>query len=188
MASTPDSPEPALERFRDYLILLARLQLPEQFRARLDASDVVQQTLLEAYRKRTQFRGQSEAEMASWLRRMLIHNLADVLRDAGRAKRDVALERSLEAALNESSARLQDCLASPQSSPSEQAIRNEELFQLAEALIQLPDLQREAVVLHHLQGYTLAETARQLGKSEAAVAGLLHRGLKRLQELLHPRE
>lgn len=174
----------SLHRFRDYLLLLARLQLQGPARGKLDPSDVVQQTLLEAFQQRDQFRGQDDTARAAWLRQILAHNLADALRALGRAKRDVALERSLDAALTESSSRIEAWLAADQSSPSQRAERNEELLRLAGALTRLPDPQREAVVLHHLQGCSLAETARQLGKSEPAVAGLLHRGLKKLRELL----
>lgn len=180
--------EPSLARFREYLCLLARLQLDARQRDKLDPSDVVQQTLLEAHTKRDQFRGQTEAELAAWLRTMLAHNVADALRALGRAKRDVALERSLEASLNESSARLQAWLAADQSSPSQRAVKNEELLRLAQALTQLPEPQRDAVVLHHLQGWTLANLANHLDRSEAAVAGLLHRGLKKLRELLQEQE
>src|SRR6516165_8430140 len=93
---------PALERYRDYLHLLARLQLGSRMQKHLDASDVVQQTFLEAQKQFAQFRGRSEAELAAWLRQILAHNLADALRALGRAKRDVNRERSLEAALEES--------------------------------------------------------------------------------------
>jgi RNA polymerase sigma-70 factor (ECF subfamily) len=179
---------PDLERYRAYLSLLARLQLDGRFRQKLDPSDVVQQTLLEAYQKRGQFRGQTPAEEAAWLRQILACNLADAARALGRAKRDVALERSLDAALGASSCRLEAMLAAEQSSPSQQAVKNEQLLRLAEALTQLPDAQRDAVVLHHLQGCKLAEVAQQLGRSEPAVAGLLHRGLKRLRELLREGE
>jgi RNA polymerase sigma-70 factor (ECF subfamily) len=110
--------------------------------------------------------------------------LANVARDLGRDKRDVGRERSLEAALEESSARLEGWLAAEQSSPSESVERHERLLRLAEALAQLPKDQREAVTLHHLQGWSLAELAKHLGRSEAAVAGLLHRGFKKLRELL----
>jgi RNA polymerase sigma-70 factor, ECF subfamily len=100
-----------LGRFLEYLLLLARLQLGNQLRRKLDASDVVQQTLLEAYRNKAKFRGQGKAEMAAWLRKMLACNLTDAIRALGRAKRDVARERSLEAALEQSSTRLAAWLA-----------------------------------------------------------------------------
>jgi RNA polymerase sigma-70 factor (ECF subfamily) len=181
-----DSPpeEPSLERFRRYLVLVARLQLGHNFRGRLEPSDVVQQTLLDAHQKGQQFRGASEAERLAWLRRILTNNLADAIRALGRAKRDLALERSLEAAADESSLRWQACLAASHTAPERRAEKNEELVRLAQALADLPEAQREAVVLHHLQGATLAESAAYLGRTEAAVAGLLHRGLKSLREIL----
>jgi RNA polymerase sigma-70 factor (ECF subfamily) len=91
----------------------------------------------------------------------------------------------MEAAFQQSSVRLEAFLRPPPSSPSEQAMRHEGLIQLAAVLAQLPDDQRTAVELHHLQGCTVAEVAAHLGRTEAAVAGLLRRGLKRLRELLH---
>ena len=86
---------PAVEAFREYLLLLARLQLGSRAHGKLDASDVVQQTLLDAHRQRQQFRGHTAAEMAAWLRRILACNLADAFRALGREKRDVARERGL---------------------------------------------------------------------------------------------
>lgn len=176
-----------LERFRSYLHLLARLQWNPRLRAKMDASDIVQQTLLQAHQGLKQFRGQSQAELIAWLRQILARNLANAARDLGRAKRNVARERSLEAALTESSGRLDAWLAAEQSSPSQQADRNEQSLRLSEALLNLPEAQREALVLHYFQGWTVAAISGQLERSTTAVVGLLHRGLKqlrtRLQEL-----
>jgi RNA polymerase sigma-70 factor (ECF subfamily) len=176
----------APERFRQYLLLLARAQLGPQVRGKLDASDVVQQTLLEAHQKRAQFRGDSPGQLLAWLRRLLACTLADTLRTLGRDKRDVARERSLEAALDESASRLAAWLAAEQSSPSEQADRNEQLAHLADALAALPEPQREALVLRHGHGWPVADISRHLGRTPMAVAGLLKRGSRQLRELLQP--
>jgi RNA polymerase sigma-70 factor (ECF subfamily) len=177
----------SLEAFRSYLLLLARLQLDPGPRNRIDPSDVVQQTLLEAHAKADQFQGDDSAQ-AAWLRQALANNLRDAWRALRRHKRDIRREEDLEVAVEQSAARLQGILAAGKSSPSQQAVRNEDLRRLAEALTQLPEAQREAIVLHHLQDRSLSETARSLGKTDAAVAGLLHRGLKRLRELMPPGE
>src|SRR5262249_4826408 len=131
-----DQPPAGLEpeRFRSYLLLLAREQLGGQFPGKLDASDVVQQTLLEAHRKSDQFQSNSPAQLLGWLRRLLACTLTDALRTLGRARRDPGRERSLEAALDQSAERLQAWLAAEQSSPSERADRNEDLARLTDAL------------------------------------------------------
>jgi RNA polymerase sigma-70 factor, ECF subfamily len=174
-----------LEEFRSYLLLLARLGLDGRFHAKLDASDVVQQTLLEAHRDESQFRGETTAQRAAWLRQILARNLANVRRDLGRAKRDAARERSLEAALEKSSQNLGNWLASGESSPSQQAQGSERAVHLAMALVELPLAQREAVLLRHWYGRSLAEIAGELCCTHSAVAGLLHRGLKNLRKQLH---
>src|SRR5687768_16660951 len=91
MAQPGEPGEWALERYRDYLRLLARLQLDRRLGGKLDPSDVVQQTLLQAHQSRGQFRGGSEAELVAWLRRILANSLAEALRYFGRRQRDVAL-------------------------------------------------------------------------------------------------
>ena len=180
--------ERPLERYREYLRMLARLKLGPRLQAKLDASDVVQQAILQAHEARTQFRGTTEAEKLAWLRAIL----ANVLIAAGRgfetAARDVGREQSLEAELERSSSQLESLLAADQTSPSQRAVRGEELLRLATALAQLPDDQREAVELHHLKGLAIADVAAQMERSRPAVVGLLFRGLRRLRELLQERE
>jgi RNA polymerase sigma-70 factor (ECF subfamily) len=172
-------------KFRNYLRFLARLQLDPRLKGKLDPSDVVQQTLLEAFARHGQFRGGTEAEWLAWLRQGLAHNLADALRAFTQAKRDLAREQPLAEAIQASSARLEAWLADGRPAPSEEAARQERAVRLADALERLPEAQREALVLQHWHGWTLARIAGHLGRSEAAVAGLLKRGLKQLRGYLH---
>ena len=176
--------KPGLERYRQYLLLLARSQVDPRLRDPVDLSGVVQQTFLEAHQKLAQFRGTSPEQLAAWLRQILAHNLADAMRGLGAAKRELRRRQSLEDAMSQSSVRLGAWLAADQSSPSQHAQGEERAMQLADALAQLPDAQREALVLQYWHSYTLAQIAEHLGRSPAAVAGLLKRGLKQLQALL----
>lgn len=188
MAADDRSREPALDRFRSYLCVLARMQLSPKLAAKLDASDVVQQTLLQAHRAREQFRGDSPAAMAAWLRQILARNLAHAARDFGREKRNVLRERSLEASLGHSSLCLERWLAADDSAPSVKVERSEQLLRLTGILEELPQAQRDAIVLHYFQQQTLAEVAERLDRSPAAVAGLLHRGLQKLREQMRGSE
>src|SRR5262249_62282194 len=123
-------------------------------------------------------------QLAALLGRLLANNPADEVRKAYAEKRDAGRERSLDAALEESSARLEVFLAADQSSPEHRAERNEVLLRLAAALEGLPEAQREAVTLHYLRGWRLEEIAQHLGRGKSAVAGLLHRGLDKLRDFL----
>ena len=189
MEANDEPPDLELERYRPYLVLLARMNLGQGLQGKLDASDVVQHTLLEAHRKRDQFRGQSEAEMAAWLRQMLVFAIADARRDLHRAKRDVARERTLAAEVEGSSYQLEAlAVAADQSSPSQRAVRHENMLRLAAALLQLPEDQRQAVELKHLRGLSVAEIAGLLQRTEMAVGGLLRRGMTRLRDLLQEKD
>ncbi len=177
-----NEPGANLERFRDYLRLLARLQMPARLQGKLDPSDLVQQTMLKAYLALGEFRGLSTPELTAWLRRILTHVLANAVRDFGRARRDVNLERSLEAAIEDSSLRLENWLAVTDLAPGEVADRNEQMLTLATALTTLPEDQREALVLRYYEGLSLADIAGRLGRTRPAVASLLRRGLAQLRK------
>jgi RNA polymerase sigma-70 factor (ECF subfamily) len=183
--SDPGPPDPdRLDRFRSYLLVLARAGMDPRLRPKVDPSDVVQQTMVEAHAALARFAGTTSAELAGWLRQILARNLANLARDYTRAKRDVRREAGPPAAADGSDARLDALLAAGLSSPSRHLDKAEQLVRLAAALHQLPDAQREAVELRYLAGLPLGAIAEQMGKTPAAVAGLLHRGLARLRELL----
>lgn len=173
-----------LEGYRDYIRLLVRLQLGTFLRSKLDASDIVQQVMLHAHEGRSQFRGSTEAEWMGWLRAILANTLAAAARRFDTQSREISRERSLEADLDLSSARLESFLADDLTSPSERVVRVEEVLRLARALAQLPEDQRRAVELHHLLGMTVAEVAESIERTRPAVVGLLFRGLRKLRELL----
>jgi RNA polymerase sigma-70 factor (ECF subfamily) len=130
ITSGAEGPAALLERYRKYLALLARLQVDRRLQGRVDLSGVVQETLLEAYRALPQVQTRSQAELAAWLRRILANNLADEIRKLSTDKRNIARERSLEAALDESSSRIEAWLAAEESSPSQKAARHEDALRV----------------------------------------------------------
>jgi len=169
---------------RSYLRFLARAQLDGRVRQRVDASDIVQETLLEAHRSLEQFQGESESDLTAWLRRILARRLAHAYRDHTRQRRDVRRERSLEASLDALSCRLQQFVDSHSASPSQLAVSAERLRELADALESLTPQQREAIILHYFQGRTVPQIATAMQRSEAAVGGLVHRGMQALKSQL----
>jgi RNA polymerase sigma-70 factor (ECF subfamily) len=178
----------ALEQYRAYLRLLASLHLHPILQGKLDASDIVQQTLLQACQDPQRFDGRSHGELVAWLRRALARNLSHAVRDYGRDRRDVARERSFDAALDASSQHLEQWLAADEQSPSQHAQAHEEELALAAALEQLPEAQRIALTLQHWHGWSLAEIGAHLDRSPAAVAGLIKRGLQQLRQHLKERD
>jgi RNA polymerase sigma-70 factor (ECF subfamily) len=171
-----------LEQYRDYLRFLARLQFDPRLRGQLDPSDMVQEALLTAHQKLDQFRGQTDAELAAWLRAILANHIAYAVRRFGRRCGDQA--RSLEAALEQSSARFEALVASDASSPSAGLMRSERLFRLATALGKLPEDQRTALELRHLRAMSVPEVCAIMGRSYSSVAGLLLRGSRALRNLM----
>src|SRR5262245_30182511 len=174
-----------LEGQRAGLHRLAERQLEGRIAVRVDASDVIQQTFLEAYRSFPQFAGSDPRELVAWLQRILDHKIAGAIRNHPLLqKRSVGREQSIDDSHGGGSALKQDLDANV-SSPSQKAIRGEDAERLARALAALPDDQREAVRLRHLEGWALADIAARLGRSPAAAAGLIKRGMKTLRRRLH---
>jgi RNA polymerase sigma-70 factor, ECF subfamily len=161
----------------------AASQLPARVQGRMGASDLVQETCLDAHRDFARFDGATEKEFLAWLHGILQHNIHGAIRDQMQTqKRAARLERSL----NDSSVGSlgDEALAADQSSPSGHVAAAEEVLKLAKALERLPFDQREAVRLRHLFGWPLDKMAEHFGRSHAATAGLVKRGVAALREIL----
>jgi RNA polymerase sigma-70 factor (ECF subfamily) len=173
-----------LEAQRATLHRLAERQLIGRIAVRVDASDIIQQTFLEAHRNFRQFAGTDARELAAWLQRILDHKVAGAIRDHTLLqKRNIRRDRSMDDS-HGGLASLKQQLDAGLSSPSQKAIRGEEAQRLEQALAVLPEDQREAVRLRHLEGWALADIARHLGRSPAATAGLIKRGMQVLRRRL----
>ncbi len=172
--------------FRSYLRVLARVELRSwpKLERKVDASDIVQEVLLQAVLALPQFRGSTEPEFAAWLRKILANKLTDAARHFGRQKRDADLEKNICGRLDDSASRLVMQLAADSPSPAERLMQSEKARRVAECLALLPSDQQCAVELRHLEGYSMSEIAGQMNRSKAAVAGLLRRGLENLRENL----
>jgi RNA polymerase sigma-70 factor (ECF subfamily) len=170
---------------RDYLALLARAQVEGWLRAKVDASDLVQQTLLEAYRDFGRFRGSTEAEWLAWLRRILAHNAANFVRQyRGTAKRQARREVTLGRPGDDSAAGGCPEAVDGGETPSQCVLRKERELQVADALAQLAPDHREVIVLRNLQRLPFEEVAARMGRSRPAVQMLWMRAIHKLQEAL----
>ena len=174
----------AFRRYRGYLRLLAETRLDRRLRRKIDPSDVVQETMLQAFRAWGDLRGDSEEQRLAWLRQILLRTLLHAVRDFGAAKRNVAREQPLVRIADQSSACLEQLCAADQTSPSQTVQRAEELLRIADALEELPTPQRDAVIAFYWHGATLAEIGADLERTAPAVSGLIYRGVKNLNARL----
>jgi RNA polymerase sigma-70 factor (ECF subfamily) len=173
-----------LESYRNYLRILARTQIDSGLRLRLEPSDLVQETLLEATRDFKRFAGTTERELMIWLRRILIRNLADQAKSSKRQRRDRHRQESLEALLDRSGSEVADALSRGITCPSAQASRREQAVLLADALAKLPGDYREVVILRNLEHRKFEEIARRMERSSGAVRMLWARALEKLSQLM----
>lgn len=172
-----------LRRYEPWLRLLAKLEIDSRFQGKFSASDAVQQTLFEAWQNWDRFRGRDEAQRRAWLRQILAHQLAKLVRHfAGTQKRDMAREIPLEASLTRSSLRLDQLLAADEATPSAQAVAQEQTLQLARVLEQLPEDYRQVIVLRNLEDLSHDEIAIRMNRSVGAVRMLWVRALAALSE------
>lgn len=173
------------ELYRSYLRLLARLEIGRRLQGKVDDSDLVQETFLEAHRHFDHFRGATEGELVRWLREILADRLAKLVRRyCGTQQRDVRLERDLAQAVEQSSQAMGRSLVAPESSPSQQAARREQSVLLADALERLPEAYREVIILSHLEGLSFPQVAQRMGRTVDSVKNLWARAVRKLRQRL----
>ena len=172
-----------LNRFRPVLLTLAEAMISPALRSDLEASDLVQQTLMEAHCNAEQLVLMNSAVVFSWLRSALQHNMLDAIRHLRTQKNDIR-RRLRTTEIEASWSRLEMMLIDEQTSPSEVLQKNEQLCLMLSALQTLPDSQRTSLIMKHLKGLSLKEVAEAMQLSESATAGLLHRGRQRLAQCL----
>ena len=178
-----DERMPWLLRYEGWLRLLARNEIDSRFAGKFDASDAVQQTLLEAWKGWNNFRGSAEPQRIAWLRQILAHQLAHLARHfAGTQMRDVSREASIHESLCQSSSRLESILPAADPTPSENAANNEQRLLLARVLDALPSDYRQVILLRNIEDLPHEEIARRMNRTVGAVRMLWVRALASLRD------
>lgn len=183
MTDPSDNLADRLVRLRPVLLTLAETLMSPLLRRDREPSDLVQDTLAEAHNAGELLDGMSVPQVFGWLRVALRNNIVDAARQLATQRNDVSRRVSL-ADIASTLDRLDVFLDVDQTTPSQIVARNEQIAAMLAAMQELPDNQRQALILKHLRGCSLSEVAEQLNLSEPAVAGLLHRGRRRLTLLL----
>jgi RNA polymerase sigma-70 factor (ECF subfamily) len=170
-----------LELYRNYLRLLARAEIGRQLQGKVDPSDLIQETFLDAQLAFPRFAGGDEPQFVRWLRRILATKVANLVRRyRGTRARDVLLEEDIASGFDRSSC-ASAALAASIASPSQQAARREQSVLLADAIARLPEHYREAIILRHFEGLTFPQIAAAMGRSEDSVEKLWIRALGMLR-------
>jgi RNA polymerase sigma-70 factor (ECF subfamily) len=173
-----------LELYRNYLRLMARSLIRGTLATRLDPSDLVQETYLEAHRDWGQFAGGSEGQLVAWLRQILVRNLADQVKYHQALGRDCQRQESLETLLERSALHLEHALGANVSTPSAVAVRREQAVLVADAIARLPADYREVILLRHAEHLRFEEVAQRLNRSPGATRMLWVRALEKLHDEL----
>lgn len=181
----PAKRERLFQACRSYLQIVARARVPERLKPKVDASDLVQLTLLEAHRDFDRFTGRSEGEWLAWLRKILSHNAADVVRRyAGTNKRQAQREMPFPQLGDDSRSGVVWEPEGREPTPSEQVVCRDRQLQVAAALESLTDDHREVILLRNFERLAFDEIATRMQRSRPAVQMLWARAVKKLQDAI----
>ena len=174
-----------VDQCRGYLMAIAHGELDETIRGKIGVSDVVQETLLRAQKKLPDFRGESRNQLFGWVRKILLHHIADVRKayrgtDKRRVDREVALNHIMDAS---GDALVQ--LAVDTATPGRGAVAAEELAKLKAAISSLSDEQRMVLTLRTWERLPFAEVGQRMGRSPDSARMLWSRAVKELTRQLN---
>jgi RNA polymerase sigma-70 factor (ECF subfamily) len=176
----PEALEELLKAHRNYLRVLAASCLHHEMRGKADPSDIVQETLLKAHQNYRHFRGTTEIEWMTWLRKILVNHLTDFQKGYRRERRNVDREQPLESLVDRSSAMLRNLGPSPGPSPSQEAQRREAAALVADAIAELEPDDRDVVILRNLHELDWNAVGERTGRSPDAARMLWARAMQRV--------
>jgi RNA polymerase sigma-70 factor (subfamily 1) len=184
MTLSTDACNRVLGEYRDYLETLTFIQVDPQLLSKFSISDIIQKTLLEAWKEIAKMEALDDARRKQKLRTMLIHNLLDEIEHWRNRGHDVNREQVPGTAVDESKRRIEGWKIAEETPPLDHMVKMEDKLRLLEALSKIDPRQREALILQKYHGWKLVQIAKYMGCTTGAVAGLHSRGLKELRKLL----
>ena len=170
------------QQLQDYYLLVAKNHLANDVKARINPSDIVQETLAKAAGAMEQFRGNSAGEFRAWLKTILQNEIKEQQRKQRQQKRDVA--REANPAVNDESRNLGFEPSSPSLTPQSRAIAEEELARLRGFLSTLPEDYQTVIQLRSLERKEFKQVAQAMNRSSDAVAKLWYRAILALQKAM----
>lgn len=170
---------------RSFVAVMARVQLHRRLHAKVDPSDLVQQSMLEAHRGLMNFQGQTPQEWLAWLKQIVQHNAIDAdKRYRGARQRDLRKERSLVIA-DASASHAEWSPVDPGPSPSQLLSNSERELRLAAAIEDLPDDYRQVILLRNIERLQFDQVAERMNRTRGACQMLWKRAVEQLRTQLN---
>ena len=164
-----------LESFRNYLRKIAHDTISPKPQAQLSVSDLVQSAIIGANEGFDQCRAVSRQQFKAWLKRILINDIINKIRDLERYKRDIRKETPFTDSLD---------VSDGNETPSRKAMRDEEEERLLGAISKLPQELQDVIRMRHEQSMTFVDIGRELGKSPYATRTLWNKAIDALAKIL----
>lgn len=185
-AGNEDARNRLFQKCRSYLDLLAKVEVGSRLRVKADTSDLVQNTLMDAYRGLDDFRGRTQQEWLGWLKQILKRNMTDLIRHYRYAeKRRIDKEVPLDRPQQNRSTIIGFEPPADVPTPSQVVIALEDEFLLAEAIALLPEDYSQVIVLRNLQRLSFEEVAREMNRTRPAAQMLWLRAVRKLGESMN---